>query len=84
MELRALACDCSLSRIVFGPDGETIDVGRRTRVVPTALRRALIARDRHCTWPECDRDPRWCDAHHIEHWANGGKTEASNLRLLCR
>ena len=84
MELRALACDCSLSRIVFGPDGEIIDVGRRTRVVPTALRRALIARDRHCTWPECDRDPRWCDAHHIEHWANGGKTEASNLRLLCR
>ena len=84
MELRALACDCSLSRIVFGPDGEIIDVGRRTRVVPTALRRALIARDRHCTWPGCDRDPRWCDAHHIEHWANGGKTEASNLRLLCR
>ncbi|MDF2731290.1 MAG: endonuclease, partial [Acidimicrobiia bacterium] len=84
MELRALACDCSLSRIVLGPDGEIIDVGRRTRVVPTALRRALIARDRHCTWPECDRDPRWCDAHHIEHWANGGKTEASNLRLLCR
>ncbi|MGH8941463.1 MAG: DUF222 domain-containing protein [Acidimicrobiia bacterium] len=84
MELRALACDCSLSRLVFGPDGEIIDVGRRTRVVPTALRRALIARDRHCTWPGCDRDPRWCDAHHIEHWANGGKTEASNLRLLCR
>ena len=66
MELRALACDCSLSRIVFGPDGEIIDVGRRTRVVPTALRRALIARDRHCTWHGCDRDPRWCDAHHIE------------------
>jgi hypothetical protein len=83
-ELRALACDCSLSRIVFGPDGEIIDVGRRTRVVPTALRRALIARDRHCTWKGCDRDPRWCDAHHIEHWANGGKTEPGNLKLLCR
>ena len=84
MELRALTCDCSLSRIVFGPDGEIIDVGRRTRVVPTALRRALIARDRHCTWNGCDRDPRWCDVHHRKHWANGGKTEASNLRLLCR
>jgi len=84
MELRALACDCSLSRIVFGPDGETIDVGRRTRVVPTALRRALIARDRHCRWKGCDRDPRWCDAHHIEHWADGGKTEPGNLKLLCR
>ena len=84
MELRALACDCSLSRIVFGPHGEIIDVGRRTRVIPTSTRRALIARDRHCTWPGCDRDPRWCDAHHIKHWANGGETEPGNLRLLCR
>jgi Domain of unknown function (DUF222) len=83
-ELRAVACDCSLSRIVLGPDGEIIDVGRRTRVVPTALRRAVIARDRHCRWKGCDRDPRWCDAHHIEHWADGGKTEPGNLTLLCR
>jgi Domain of unknown function (DUF222) len=83
-ELRAVACDCSLSRIVLGPDGETIDVGRRTRVVPTALRKGLIARDRHCGWKGCDRDPRWCDTHHIEHWADGGKTEPGNLKLLCR
>jgi 5-methylcytosine-specific restriction endonuclease McrA len=84
MELRALACDCSLSRIVFGPDGEIIDVGRRTRVIPSATRRAVIARDHHCTWDGCDRDPRWCDVHHIISWANGGETEPGNLRLLCR
>jgi Domain of unknown function (DUF222)/HNH endonuclease len=83
-DLRTFACDCSLSRIVFGPSGEIIDVGRRTRIVPTALRRALIARDRNCTWPGCDRNPRWCDVHHIEHWANGGRTEPGNLKLLCR
>lgn len=83
-ELRALACDCSLSRIVFGPDGEIIDVGRRARVIPSALRRGLIVRDRHCTWKGCDRDPRWCDVHHIKHWADGGNTEPGNLRLLCR
>ncbi|HEX2404538.1 MAG TPA: DUF222 domain-containing protein, partial [Acidimicrobiia bacterium] len=83
-ELRALSCDCSLCRIVFGPDGEIIDVGRRTRVVPAALRRGIVARDRHCTWKGCDWDPRWCDVHHIVPWANGGTTEPSNLRLLCR
>lgn len=84
-ELRMITCDCSLSRIVFGPESEVIDVGRRTRTIPTAIRRAVIARDRHCTWPHgCDRDPRWCDVHHIQHWADLGETEPGNLTLLCR
>lgn len=84
-ELRTITCDSSLSRIVLGPDSEVIDVGRRTRVIPAAVRRAVIARDRHCTWPAgCDRNPRWCDVHHIQHWADLGETEPSNLQLLCR
>jgi hypothetical protein len=83
-QLRTITCDCSLSRIILGPDSEIIDAGRRTRIIPTPLRRAVIARDRHCTWPGCDRNPRWCDIHHIKHWANGGATEPANLRLLCR
>lgn len=83
-QLRTLVCDCSLSRVVLGPDSEIIDVGRRTRLIPAGLRRAIIARDRHCTWPGCDRDPRWCDVHHRRRWADGGATEATNLRLLCR
>jgi hypothetical protein len=83
-DLRMLACDSSVCRIVLGPSAEIIDVGRRTRVVPAALRRAVIARDRHCTWGECDRGPRWCDIHHVQHWADGGPTEPSNCILLCR
>jgi Domain of unknown function (DUF222) len=83
-QIRELACDSTISRIIVGPDSEIIDVGRRTRVIPAALRRALIARDRHCTWNGCDRDPHWCDAHHIQHWADGGETCLINLRLLCR
>jgi hypothetical protein len=83
-ELRTITCDCSMSRTVLGPDSEIIDVGRRARIIPSAVRRAVIARDRHCTWPGCDRSPRWCDVHHIEHWANLGPTEPSNLRLPCR
>jgi hypothetical protein len=83
--LRTFACDSSLSRIILAPDSEIIDVGRRTRVIPAAPRRAIIARDRHCTWKwGCDRSPRWCDIHHILHWADGGETEPDNLTLLCR
>jgi hypothetical protein len=83
-ELRAIACDSSVSRIVLGPRSEVIDVGRRTRTIPAALRRAVIARDRHCTWTGCDRNPRWCDVHHQVHWADLGPTNPENCRLLCR
>jgi hypothetical protein len=83
-QIRQLACDSSVSRIVLGPESEVLDVGRKTRVIPAALRRALVIRDRHCTWKGCDRDARWCDAHHIVHWADGGETCLGNLRLLCR
>ncbi len=82
--VRKIPCDSSVCRIVFGPPSEILDVGRRTRVIPPALRRAMIARDRHCTWSGCGRNPRWCDVHHIRHWADGGLTVPDNLRLLCR
>ena len=73
-QIRRYACDCTISRIVLGPDSEPLDIGRATRIIPPAMRRALIARDRHCQHPGCDRDHRWCDAHHIQHWADGGAT----------
>jgi hypothetical protein len=83
--LSALACDSTVTRIVLGPESEVIDVGRKTRIIPSALRRAIITRDRHCTWPKgCDRGPRWCDIHHLHHWADGGETKPDNLTLLCR
>ena len=65
-----------------GPAGEVLSVGRRTRTISPALRRALAARDRHCRFPGC-RATR-CDGHHIRHWAHGGETALSNLVLLCR
>lgn len=79
-----LCCDASVSRIVFGPNSEVLDVGRKTRVIPTAIRRAVVARDRHCIAPGCGRSPQWCDVHHIEAWVDGGETVIDNLCLLCR
>ena len=81
---RRLACDASISRIILDADTMPIEVGRARRVVSPALRRALDLRDQHCTHPGCDLPARYCDAHHIQHWADGGETEISNLRLLCR
>ncbi len=77
-------CDASISRIVFGPDCDVLDVGRKTRVVPAALRRAVVARDRHCVIPDCTRPAKWSDVHHRVAWAHGGETEINNLCLLCR
>lgn len=79
-----ILCDAGISRIVTVGRSEVLDVGRRTRTVSPAQRRALVIRDGGCSWSGCDRPPRWCDAHHVEHWANGGPTTLDNLTLLCR
>jgi hypothetical protein len=81
---RRIACDAALSRVIVGPRSEPLEVGRRTAVVPPALRRAVIVRDGGCRFPGCDRPHAWCDAHHVEHWADGGETSLRNLVLLCR
>jgi Domain of unknown function (DUF222) len=52
---RRLACDASVVTIVDGPDGTPLDVGRKTRRIPTRLRRAVLARDGLCVFPGCDR-----------------------------
>ena len=81
---RRIACDASVTRVLLSGRSEPLDVGRRTSVVPPAMRRAVILRDRHCRFPGCDRPHTWCDAHHIVHWAAGGPTGLPNLVLLCR
>jgi hypothetical protein len=79
---RRLACDASL--VAFSErDGKSVRVGRKTRAIPPALRRALRARDRGCRFPGCE-NRRFVDAHHVRHWARGGETTLANLVLLCR
>ncbi|HEU5038885.1 MAG TPA: DUF222 domain-containing protein [Nocardioides sp.] len=82
--VRRLACDADLIPLVLGSRGQVLDVGRTQRLVTTAIWLALIARDRHCTFPGCQRLPSACDAHHVVHWADGGPTSLDNLALLCR
>jgi hypothetical protein len=79
---RRLCCDAGLVPIVERA-GATLSVGRKTRAIPPTIRRALEARDRGCQFPGCTCK-RWLDAHHIEHWARGGRTDLANLVQLCR
>ncbi len=79
---RRMACDASRVVMRHGPDGTVLDVGRKTRTIPPAIRRALTARGRTCRFPGCSC--RQCDAHHVRHWADGGATRLDNLLLLCR
>lgn len=80
---RRLACDASRVDITADENGDPLDVGRRTRTIPPALRRALQVRDQGCVFPGCTHK-RYVDGHHVQHWADGGATKLSNLVLLCR
>ena len=78
-----MTCDSSMVTIVEDERGEPLDVGRKTRAIPPALRRALASRDKGCRFPGCTHT-RYVDGHHVKHWADGGETRLSNLVTLCR
>ena len=80
--LERLCCDCTVSRVIFA-ESVPIDVGRATRAIHPATRRALRARDKHCRWPGCDRPINWTSPHHLEFWGRGGPTKPPNLLSLC-
>jgi hypothetical protein len=78
--LRRVACDCGL--VAVSGDGDKLNIGRRSRSIPPAIRRALMLRDRGCAFPGCTHD-RFLHGHHIRHWLHGGETSVENLSLLC-
>ncbi len=80
---RRLACDAGVVHWLENNKGEPLSIGRKTRTIPPAIRRALKRRDHGCRFPGCSCS-RFVDAHHITHWADGGETRMDNLVLLCR
>ena len=81
---RRIACDAGVCRVLMAGKSQVLDVGRTTRVVPAATRKALAVRDGGCRFPGCFRPPPFTDAHHITSWLDGGVTALDNLMLLCR
>jgi len=80
---RRIACDCTVVGLLEDGEGEPLSIGRRSRAIPPAMRRALRARDKGCRFPGCT-NTRYIDGHHIKHWADGGETSLQNLVQLCR
>ena len=78
-----LACDCAITPAVLGTAGEPLDIGRAQHLITPAQRKALVLRDRGCSFPGCHRPPKYCDGHHIRAWYQGGHTDLHNLCLLC-
>jgi hypothetical protein len=77
---RRVACDCGL--VAVRHDGQALDIGRRARSIPPAIRRALMLRDHGCAFPGCTHT-RFLHAHHVEHWLHGGETSVANCLSLC-
>ncbi|MFJ6280270.1 HNH endonuclease signature motif containing protein [Arthrobacter subterraneus] len=69
--------------MVLGGEGQILDLGRTRRLFPAYLRRALVARDKGCAFPDCTVPATWCEAHHIIPWATGGTTSLSDGVLVC-
>ena len=80
---RRIGCDSTVVHLREDENGEPLSIGRRSRSIPPAMRRALRNRDGGCRFPGCT-NTRFVDGHHIKHWADGGETSLNNLVLLCR
>jgi Domain of unknown function (DUF222)/HNH endonuclease len=81
---RRLACDAAITPVFVGSESDQPQAGQTSRSISGSQRRALVVRDKGCRFPGCDRPPDWTDAHHLQHWADGGETVMDNLVLLCR
>jgi hypothetical protein len=58
-------------------------LGRTRRIASPDQRVVLYAKDRGCTAPGCDVPGYWCEVHHVDDWATGGKTDADRLTFAC-
>jgi hypothetical protein len=83
-QARRIACDARILPMVLGSRSEPLDVGRSSRTIPTAIRKALVFRDRGCAFPSCDRPPQWTNAHHRVHVRREARDFRAEVKGLCR
>jgi hypothetical protein len=80
--LEEILCDTNVEVIGLTENGKALDLGRRSRTVPTKLRRLVLDRDGGCT-VEGDDSRYRLQVHHVIPWSQGGATDADNLITLC-
>ena len=79
---RRLSCDSGVIEVIEDDNGVPLSVGRKKRTISGQLKRALLKRDKTCTFPGCT-NRLYLEGHHIKHWADGGETSLNNAALLC-
>ena len=79
--LDRLLCDCALSVVVTDHNGDPVYVTDQVGTVTPKVRRAVLARDRGCVFPGCDRPVDACEVHHIN--GRTGPARARDLATQC-
>jgi len=82
-EARRLACTAKILPAVLDGQSQPLDLGRAQRLFTPAQRKALRLRDKRCRAEGCTAPAEWCDAHHLQPWAEGGSTDLANGVLFC-
>jgi hypothetical protein len=82
-QARRLACTAKILPAVLGGDSLPLDLGRARRLFSPPQRKAMLVRDRTCRAEGCDVPGTWCDAHHLDPWHAGGRTDLADGVLLC-
>ena len=81
--VEAILCTGIVEVTARTADGQSLALGRRTRVIPPRLRRFAIHRDGGvCTVAGCVSRYR-LQIHHIVPWSQDGLTDPENLTTLC-
>jgi hypothetical protein len=78
---KRMLCD-GVIQPVWETEGKPVNVGRAQRIVPARTRRLLEDRDRGCRFPGC-LAMHHLECHHLDHWIDGGRTDANRLIMLC-
>lgn len=64
--------------------GNPLDLGREQRLFSARQKLALAIRDGGCAGIGCPVPAAYCESHHIDHVAHGGRTDIDRGILLCR
>ncbi|GAA1496011.1 hypothetical protein GCM10009628_10130 [Paeniglutamicibacter kerguelensis] len=80
---RRIACNAGILPVVLNGDGVPLELGRTRRYFNRAQRRAIATRDKGCCNPGCSMPVNRTEAHHLDEWSAGGRTDVSRGCLLC-
>jgi hypothetical protein len=83
--VQRIACTGGTIPILFGDNGQIMDLGREQRLFTPAQKIAISARDGGCMWTGCGSPPGSTETHHIDQWdRDHGNTDVALGILLCR